>query len=56
MFFVYWKKNDHLGYSIFKSFNFENFIFIDKGNFFERISAFTKSIKIILSFDSIESF
>ena len=50
------EKNDHLGYSIFKSFNFENFIFIDKGNFFDRISAFAKSIKIILSFNSIESF
>ena len=50
------EKNDCLGYSIFKSFNFKNFIFLDKGNFFKRILSFTKSVKIILSYDTIEGF
>ena len=50
------EKRDYLGYSIFKSFNFKNFIFLKKGNFFYRIYVFTKAMRIISSFKTIDDF
>ena len=40
-------KNDYLTYSIAKSFGIKNFIFIDEGSFFNRLSYFIKSLKLI---------
>jgi hypothetical protein len=40
-------KNDYLTYFIAKSFGIKNFIFIDEGSFFNRLSYFIKSLKLI---------